>query len=311
MNKLYDSVIIGAGPAGLTAALYSARARLNIKIFEANCIGGQLILTDRINNYPGFPQGIESGELVARISEHLESLGVEISAKKVEAIEKITKNSGKAIFKIICSDEQFSSRSIIIASGANPKRLDIPGEKEFAAKGVSYCAICDAPLFKGKTVAVIGGGNAAVEEAIFLSRFVKNLYLIHRRDSLRATAILAEQLKAISNCQIIFSSIPLRILGEGRVNGLELKSVLDNKKVKISCEGVFIFIGQVPNTDLVKSIVKLDEFGYIIADNRMRTTQVGIFACGDCIAKDLRQVITAASDGAQAAYSVLNYLSQP
>ncbi len=222
-----------------------------------------------------------------------------------------SKGEKKKTFKIICSDEKLSSRSVIVAAGASPKKLNIPGEKEFRAKGVSYCAICDAPLFKGKTVVVIGGGNAAVEEAIFLSRFVKKLYLIHRRDSLRATAVLGEQLKAISNCQIIFNSIPLRILGEGRVSGLELKNVLDDKKAKIDCEGVFIFIGEVPNTDLVKSIVKLDESGYIIADNRMRTSEAGIFACGDCIAKDLRQVITAASDGAQAAHSLMNYLFQP
>ncbi|MEW6009373.1 MAG: thioredoxin-disulfide reductase [Candidatus Omnitrophota bacterium] len=311
MNNLFDSVIIGAGPAGLTAALYAARARLNIKIFEANSIGGQLILTDRINNYPGFPQGIESSELALRIKDQLRTLGVEVIAKKVEKVEKLADKKGKHIFKINCTDEQLSTRSIIIASGASPKRLDIPGEKEFAAKGVSYCAICDAPLFKGKTVTVIGGGNAAVEEAIFLSRFVKKLYLVHRRDSLRATAILQEQLNNISNCKIIFSAIPVRILGEGRVSALEIKNLKDNKLTQIVCEGVFIFIGQIPNTDLVKSIVNLDEFGYIITDKRMQTTEAGIFACGDCIAKDLRQVITAASDGALAAYWALNYLYQP
>jgi thioredoxin reductase (NADPH) len=309
MSDCFDVCIVGAGPAGLTAALYAARSRMKIKLYEANIAGGQIMLTDWISNYPGFPGGVASADLVSKIQEQISSLGVCVETKKVDSIQRIVGNSG-ALFKLSCESEQALCRSVIIATGASPKRLEVSGEKELTGKGVSYCGLCDAPLFKGKTVAVIGGGNAAIEEAIFLSRFVKKIFLIHRRDTLRATAILQEQVRGLKNSELVLNAIPLKILGKERVKGIEIKDVRDNRKRALACEGVFIFVGQIPNTDLIKTLVKLDDNKYVIVDNRMCTSAEGIFACGDCISKDLRQFVSACADGAQAAYSAHTFLGK-
>ncbi len=308
MSQVSDIIIIGAGPAGLTAALYAARAGLKIKIFEANCIGGQVILTDWIENFPGFPKGISSCDLINHFKQHINLLGVDVETGTVEKIEERQDAQSGKIFEVSLGDKKYSSRSLIIASGANPAKLGIPGENELVGKGVSYCATCDAPIFKNKTVAVIGGGNSAVEEAIFLSRFVKKIYLVHRRATLRATAILQEQLRKTGKCDFLLNSIALSVEGKERVTGIKIKNVLDDKVSTIECEGVFVFAGRIPNTQLLKNIVELDEKDYIIVDNRMVTSRQAIFACGDCIKKDLRQVVTACADGAQAAYSAQNFL---
>ena len=308
MSEILDCIIIGAGPAGLTAALYAARARLAIKIFEGHYVGGQVMLTETISNYPGFAQGISPSDLINAMTEQIALLGIRIDTRKVEEIEEIKDEQGNRIFKIHCQDGQFFSRTLIIATGARPKELNIAGEAQFTGKGVSYCATCDGPMFRGKTVVVIGGGNAALSEAIFLSRFVKKLYLLHRRDRLRATSILQEQLKQIEACEFVLNSIPLAIRGKGCVSGLEIKNVKDNKSSIIDCDGVFIFVGFNPNTDLVRPFLELDDKNFIIADKRMCASAEGVFACGDCVNKDLRQVVTACSDGAQAAYSATNYL---
>lgn len=308
MSLIYDSIIIGAGPAGLSAGLYAARARLKVKIFEAHFPGGQVLLTQRIDNYPGFPQGLSSHDLISRMSKQVAGLGLNIDTAKIEALEIPEDQPGERIFKVHSDVGEFQARTLIIATGAIPRRLGISGEKELTAKGVSYCATCDAPMFKDKTVVVIGGGNAAVEEAIFLSRFVKKLFLIHRRSKLRAVSVLAEQLREIETCEIIFNTVAVSVEGRQRVRGLKIKNVVDGKIKDIDCEGVFIFVGFDPSTDLAKDFLKRDDKGFIIVDKRMQTSEKGIFACGDCVAKDLRQVVTACSDGAQAAYSATNYL---
>jgi len=308
VNEVIDCIIVGAGPAGLSAALYAARARLKIKIFESHLIGGQIMLTDRLDNYPGFPQGTLPADLIDAIKSEVSNLGVDVQTGRVEKITRLNQSKEGKVFKITCDDREFKSRSLIIATGASPKKLNIEGEEQFLAKGVSYCATCDGPMFKDKTVVVIGGGNAAVEEAIFLSRFVKKLYLAHRRDRLRAVSILQEKLRQVKNCEFLLNSIPVAIEGKDRVNALVIKNVLDNKKARIDCDGVFIFVGIIANTDLVKGLLRLDDKGFIIVDNQMRTSEEGIFACGDARSKDLRQVVTACSDGAQAAFSAQNFI---
>lgn len=308
MSEVLDIVIIGAGPAGLTAALYAARAGLKIKIFESGCVGGQAILTDRIENFPGFPKGISSCELINNFKQHINLLGVDVEIGKVEKIEERQDAQPGKIFEVSLEDKKYLSKSLIIATGASPARLGIPGESELIGKGVSYCATCDAPIFKNKTVVVIGGGNSAVEEAIFLSRFVKKIYLVHRRPTLRATAILQGQLKKTGKCDFLLGSLALSVEGKERVTGVKIKNVSDNKVSAIECDGVFVFAGRIPNTEFLKGIANLDDKNYIIADNRMVTSSAAIFACGDCIKKDLRQVVTACADGAQAAYSAQNFL---
>ncbi len=308
MNEVLDSIIIGAGPAGLTAALYAARARLKIKIFESHLIGGQIILSDRLDNYPGFPEATPPTDLIEAIKKQISHLGVNIQASRVEAVDKIDQEKGKGTFKVDSDGKEFRAHSLIIATGASPQKLNITGEEQFLTKGVSYCATCDGPMFKDKKVVVVGGGNAAVEEAIFLSRFVKKLYLLHRRDRLRAVSILQEKLRQVKNCEFLLNSVPLTIEGKDRVSALTIKNVLDNKESKVDCDGVFIFVGTIANTDLVKGLLKLDDKGFIIVDNQMRTSQEGVFACGDCTSKDLRQVVTACSDGAQAAFSAQNFI---
>ena len=296
MLELYDVVIIGGGPAGLTAGIYSSRARLKTLLLEDLALPAQATSTSQIENYPGFPEGIGGLNLIERFKKQAKEFGVEFAQGRVNAIEPILAPAG-------CK-----WRSLIIASGARPKELGIKGEKEFRGKGVSYCATCDAPFFRDKEIIVVGGGDTAVEEALFLTKFGKRVTLLHRRDRLRATKILQERLFSEQKINVVWDSVPKEILGKERVEAVRVINLKAEKETVLSCAGVFIFAGLLPNTDFVKGIVELDEKGYIVVDSRMKTSTEGIFACGDCRSTILRQVITACGDGAFAAFSAQQYL---
>lgn len=308
-NKIiYDVIIIGGGPAGLTAGIYSARARLKSLLIDNYGINGQAVSTALIENYPGFPDGISGVQLVLNFKSQAEKFGLEIITDAVISINYTEKN-----IEVKTDGKIYSALSLIIATGAKPKQLGISGEKEFTGRGVSYCATCDAALYKNKTVAVIGGGDTAIEEALFLTKFAAQVLVIHRRDKLRATKILQERaFTAFTNKKINFlwDSRLAEIKGNKKVESILVENILTSVKTKINVDGVFMFVGYKPNTEYLKNILELDENGYIITDDEMKTDRTGIFAAGDCRKKLLKQVITACSDGAIAAFSAEKYLDK-
>ena len=299
---MYDLIIIGGGPAGLTAALYAGRSRLKTLLLEKMSLGGQIILSPAIENFPGFAGGIETGRLILAMQKQIEELGIEV---KTEEATKITYDSG---FKVDTRESREQAKTIIVSSGAFPKKLNIPGEDKLIAKGVSYCGTCDGPLFKGKEIAVVGGGDKAVEEAIYLTRFASKVTLIHRRESLRASKILQERLFENKKIEILWSAIPQEISGGNFVEGLKIKNLKDNRFKEMACSAVFIFIGIHPHTEFLKGLVKLDGQGFILTNENMETSLDGLFAAGDCRKKTLAQVITACGDGATAAFCANRYL---
>lgn len=303
----YDVIIIGGGPSGLTAGIYTSRARLKTLLIESFSIPGQAVTADHIENYPGFPDGISGFELIEKFKKQAEKFGTEFIAGEVKDVKEY-KEGSKAGWKIEIEDKSYTALSVIIATGASPKKLNLPGEDKLKAKGVSYCATCDGALFKDKEVVVAGGGDTALEEALFLTRFVKKVTVIHRRDALRATKILQE--RAFSNKKIgfIWNSLISEILGDSKVRGVKLKNVKTGSTTDFPCDGVFIFVGYTPNTGFLKDLVQLDQDGYIITDDNCTTSKIGIFACGDCRKKLLRQVVTACGDGATAAFACQHYL---
>lgn len=299
---MYDLIIIGGGPAGLTAALYAGRSRLSTLLLEKMGLGGQIILSPTIENYPGFVGGIATGELIAAMHKQVAELNVEI---KSDEVSKITK--GKE-FTVVAREGTYQAKTVIIASGAFPKKLNIPGEEKFIARGVSYCGTCDGPLFKNKNIFVVGGGDKAVEEAIYLARFAHKVTLIHRRDALRASKIIQERLFENKKIEVLWSTIPLEISGEKSVESVRIKNLKNNQTTDVACAGVFVFVGIHPNTEFIRGMLALDEQGFILTDEAMCTPIDGLYAAGDCRKKTLTQVITAASDGAIAAYSANHYL---
>lgn len=300
---MYDIIIIGAGPAGLTAGLYSARARLNTLLIESPSIPSQATVTAIIENYPGFPDGIRGPEIVERVKKQVISLGLEIISGDVKTIKRSNKT-----WLVILEDKTIESLSLIIATGARPKELGAPGEEKFRGKGISYCATCDGAFFKNRDIVTVGGGDSAIEETLFLTKFAKSIKLIHRRDRLRATKILQERVLNNKKIEVIWNSTLKEILGKDKLKGVIAKNIKTNEETNISCNGVFIFIGYIPNTDFIKGIINLDSDGYIITDDNMQTSQEGIYACGDCRHKSLRQIITACGDGATAAFSAQQYV---
>ena len=298
-----DVIIVGAGPAGLTAAIYAGRARLEVKIFDKMLPGGQVLLTERIDNFPGFFGGIDARELVENLVNQVNELEIEIDNVEIKQIKRDSYFTAKT-----SDDKELQTKTIIIATGSQYKKLNIPGEERLRAKGISYCAICDGPLFKNKEVVVIGGGNQAVEEALTLEKFASKVSLIHRRDELRAVKVLQEKLFSHEKIGVIWDTIPLEFLGEDKLESIKIKNVKSQKEDILIAQGVFISVGMKPNTDFIKEIVKLDENGYILTDDDMETSLNGVFACGDCRKKSLRQVITACSEGAICAYSVFKFL---
>lgn len=304
---IHDVIIIGGGPAGLTAAIYARRARLKTLLVESFTTAGQAVVTADIENYPGFP-GVMSGfDLIEKFKKQARNFGTEFKVGDVKGIKE-TKASGKRAYTIECENETFTALSVIVASGARPRKLGIPGEEKFRGKGVSYCAVCDAAFFKNKNIALIGGGDTAVEEAIFLTKFASGVTLVHRRDRLRATKILQERAVANKKIKFIWNSTVSEIAGGDKAGSLKIKNTKTGKGTEFPCEGVFIFVGYIPNTDFLKGVLKLDKNGYVIADDCMLTSKSGIFVCGDARKKLLRQIITAAGDGATAAHSARLYV---
>lgn len=303
MSEIYDTAILGAGPAGISAAIYAARAKLNTlwldKQFEQ---GGQVLNTYEVDNYPGLP-GISGMDLGEAMAGHAAKLGIEPFRENVLSVEDA------GIEKIIRTKKhEYRARTVILACGASHRKLDIPGEEELSGMGVSYCATCDGAFFKNKTAVVVGGGNMAVEDAIFLSRICKKVYLVHRREELRAERILQESLFACENVEIRWNSVAVEIQGTECVTGLKIRDVQDATESVIDTDGVFIAVGILPNTDKFRNLVKLDEAGYIVAGEEGITEIPGIFAAGDIRTKMLRQVVTAVADGANAVAAVQNYL---
>ncbi|MDD5044494.1 MAG: thioredoxin-disulfide reductase [Candidatus Omnitrophica bacterium] len=301
---MYDLIIIGAGPAGLTAGLYAARFGMHTLILEKNFVGGQIILSPTIENFPGFPGGIKTGVLIEKMQKQVEDLGVKISLSEVLKIE-----SGRDARKVFTQDETLEARTVLIASGAYPKKLGVAGEDKFIGRGVSYCGTCDGPLFKDKEICVVGGGDRALEEAIFLTTYAKKVNLIHRREEFRGSDILKKEVGRNKKINIILESVVEEILGEKKVSGVKIKNIKDNRTTQVGCEGVFIFAGIHPNTDFLKSLLQLDKDGFIITDQEMNSSVKGIFAAGDCRHSPLWQVVTACSDGAIAAHSAHRFIA--
>jgi len=304
-KKCWDLIIVGAGPAGLTAGIYAARAKMEAFILERFAPGGQIMLSDLVENYPGFPEGISGMELMDRMKRHAENLGMKILHGEAKGLEEY-KNK-----KVLYVDSDwYEAKTIIIATGTHPKTLGVPGEDKLTGRGVSYCATCDGPFYKGQTVAVVGGGDTAVQEALFLTKFASKVYLIHRRDKLRAAPILQERLFQNPKVEVIWNTVVVEIVGEEAVEGVRLKNVKTGEEKVLNVSGVFVFIGVRPNTAFVKDVIDLDLAGFIITNENLETNIPGVYAAGDVRRKALRQVVTACSDGATAVFQAQNYIER-
>lgn len=303
-EHIYDMLILGGGPAGYTAALYAARAGLDTLLIERMSAGGQMALTGEIENYPGFDEGVDGFTLGMKMQNAAEKYGAKTEYDEVTEVDF----SGK-IKKVRTVGGEFFGKTVVISTGANHRELGVNGESELVGRGVHYCAHCDGRFYKDKTVAVIGGGNSAVSDALYLSRLAKKVYLIHRRDSLRAEKIFEEALKNADNIEILWNSKVEDFITDGRVTGLKLRSTQSEKVSEIECDGVFVSIGRKPATEFLQGIVALDKNGYIIADESTKTEIDGVYAVGDVRTKPLRQIVTAAADGAVAVHFAEEYLN--
>ena len=302
---MYDLIIIGSGPAGLSAAVYGKRAGLNLLVIEEKPMsGGQVLNTYEVDNYLGMP-GINGFDMGMKFKEHADAAGVEYKTASVSAI----RDEGHAKIVETADGTNYEARALILATGAEHAVLGAPGEETYKGKGVSYCATCDGAFFKGKDVAVVGGGDVAVEDAIYLARLCRKVYLIHRRDSLRAAKSLQDKLMACENVEILWSRTVQDIYGSGLVEGVQLLHVPDQTQEDLSVSGVFIAVGMHPNTEAFQSVVPCDEQGYVIAGEDCATETPGIFAAGDLRTKQVRQIVTAVADGACAVASVERYLN--
>lgn len=298
----YDLVIIGAGPAGLTAGIYAARARMKVLLLEKTAPGGQILITDWIENYPGFPEGISGYDLSEKMKIQAESLGL-----KIESAEVLSFNLSGEAKEIILNDRTVTTKSIIITSGASPRKLGI-GEDKFFGKGVSFCATCDGPFFRDKIVVAVGGGDTAIQESIFLTKFAKKVYLVHRRNELRAAKILQERALKNEKIEFVWDSVVTGIKGFFGVEGVTVKNLKTGEEKNIPANGCFIWVGILPNTSFLNGSVKTDEFGFIMADAKMQTSVPGVFVAGDVRDTPLRQIATAVGDAAIAAISAEHYI---
>jgi thioredoxin reductase (NADPH) len=307
-GAVYDMVIVGGGPAGFTAGLYAARAGFRVLLIEGASTLSQITVTDLIENYPGIPEGIGGFELMERFRKQAVQFGLETTSGDVTAVAAARRGDGDG-WRITAGNDSYDALVVIVATGATWRRLGVPGEEAFLGKGVSNCATCDGPFYRGKDVAVVGGGDTAIQEALFLANIARKVTVVHRRDRLRAADILQKRAFAHAGIEFAWDSVVEEIRGTAFVEGLRLRNLKSPGAVNdLPVEGVFIFAGLTPNTEVFRNIVRLDEGGYIVADSMMQTSAKGVFACGDCISKLLRQVVTACGDGATAAFSAQLYI---
>ncbi len=302
-NGDYDLIIAGGGPAGLTASLYAARARMRVLLIEKMVTGGQVATTFLVENYPGFPEGISGVDLAEAMEKQAKRFGLEIGTGEVG---KITPRG--RMWEVAYGNRKLLARALIVASGVESRKLGIPGEETLRGKGVSYCGTCDGPFFRDQEIGVIGGGDSAVDEAIYLTRFASRVYLVHRRNALRAEKILQERAFQNPKIQILWDTIVTKVTGNSLVEGLELVNLKSKEIWNLKVSGVFFYVGLTPNTKFLEGIVKLDEYGYVLTDENMATSAPGVFAAGDVRRKILRQVTTAVGDGALAAYCAEKYV---
>lgn len=303
-NIIYDSVIIGGGPAGLTAGIYCARAKMNTILFEKSTLGGQIAITDLVENYPGFPEGISGKQITNLFKAQAERFGLKIYKKNVISVENVINH------KIIKIEDglEIKTKTIILTMGAKMRTLNVPGEKEFLNRGVSYCATCDGALFEDMPIAVVGGGDSATQESLFLTRFASKVYLIHRRDQLRAKQYLQDKVFSNPKIEFVPNKVVKAIQGSDFVSSVLLEDVKTHEISTLSVDGIFIFIGMIPATEIVKDLIELDENGYIKVNQNMETSVPGIFAAGDCRSGQTGQVVVAAGEGCIAAMSAEKYI---
>ena len=302
--RLYDMVIIGGGPGGYTAALYAARAGLRVVVLEKLSAGGQMALTQEIDNYPGFEDGIDGFELGEKMQNQAQRFGAETEYAEVTALDLA------ADPKVIeTSEGTFYGKTVVIATGANPRELGLAGERELVGRGLAYCAACDGMTVRGKTAVVVGGGNSAAEDALLLSRIAQKVILVHRRDTLRATKVYHEPLEKAENVEFRWNTAVEELLSEKKLTGLRLRDLKTGAVSDLACDGVFVSIGRKPATGLVAGQLELDKAGYIVADETTKTNIPGVFAAGDVRTKPLRQVVTAVADGAMAVHFAQEYLA--
>lgn len=302
-QKISDVIIIGGGPGGYTAALYSARANLKTMVIEKLSAGGQMATTSQVDNYPGFEEGVNGFELGEKMRQGAERFGVESLFAEVESVDL------SAQPKVIhTSDGDYFARTVILATGANPREMGLEEEQKLKGRGVAYCATCDGMFYRNKTVVVVGGGNTAVADALFLSKICNKVYLVHRRDQLRASKSYMSALKQSLNIEFIWNAKVKEILHDKKVTGVVTEDIESGDTIKVACDGVFVAIGRIPNTDLFKGQLELDEGGYIVADETTKTNLPGVFAVGDVRRKPLRQIVTATADGAVASKFAEEYI---
>lgn len=302
-DKNYDVIIIGGGGSGLTAALYTSRAKLSTLLLEKLVPGGQIALTDIVENYPGFPDGITGPEISLKMEEQAKKYGTEFAYEEVKSLEK-----KDHFFYVKTSSSTYEARAIILASGASFRMLNVPNEKELIGKGVSYCATCDGAFFKGKQIIVVGGGDSALQEGLFLTRFATKVSIVHRRDKLRASPILQERAKAHPQIEFIWNTVVEKIHGDKKVTGVTLKDVNTNQAREFKTDGVFVFIGHDPNTRFVNGFVDLDEHGYVVTKNSLETSVSGVFAAGEVRIGAVKQLVSACGEGCEAALAAQAYL---
>ena len=304
MVKIYDMIIVGGGPGGYTAALYAARAGLNMMLIERLSAGGQMNLTGQIDNYPGFPEGVDGFQLSYNMQQQAERFGAKTKYAEVLKLEL------EGELKSVQTNEGiYKAKTVVISTGANPRQLGVERENEMIGRGVGYCAHCDGMFYRGKSVVVVGGGNSAVAEALYLSRIAKEVILVHRRDTLRATQIYHKPLQEASNIRFVWNSEVVELLGEDVLSGVKVKNLKNGEVEQLDVQGLFVSIGRKPATDLVKEQLTLDDAGYIMAGEKTETNLPGVYAVGDVRVKELRQIVTAVADGAMAAHMAEQYLA--
>lgn len=304
-ETIYDMLILGGGPAGMTCALYAARSRLSVLVIEQMVSGGQIATTEKVENYPGFPEGIGGMELGQLFEDQARAFGAQMLFAAAEKVE-----IEGPIKEVHTSEGVFRGKTLVIATGTRSRPLDVPGEAEFKGRGVSYCVTCDGAFFQDKTVMVVGGGDSALEEALVLTKFASKVYIVHRRDELRAIRILQDRVKNNNKIELVLNTRVKEIKGSDFVESVTLHNHVENKTWDVKVDGIFLYVGLIPNTDFIKDRLSHNEYGYIITSENMETSVPGVFAAGDVREKGLRQVVTAVSDGAIAAISAARYLDE-